>query len=194
MRKIITISREFGAGGAQIGKKVASELGYEFYDKDIIIRSAMESSDLTANDFSNWDEKVPLGFEFAQTLFDFYNRPVNERIFTAQREAIRKIAEKGKCVILGRNANSILSEYDSCLNIFVSASEYFKLNNLASKLPGYSQERILREMKAVDKMRSKYCNYFTNTEFGVAEYYDLCLRSSDLGIDKCVDIILDVAK
>lgn len=194
MRKIITISREFGAGGSQIGRAVAEKLGYYYMDKDMIIRSAMESKSLTANDFRNWDEKVPLNFSFAQHLFDFYSKPISEEFFEAQREAIRKTAEKGKCVIVGRNANAILQEFDSCLNVFVTASPYFKLQTLRDKLPNYSDDKILSQMKAVDKMRKKYCSYFTNTEFGKAEYYDLCLKSSDLGIEKCVDIIVDLAK
>ena len=98
MKKIITISREFGAGGGQIGKAVAKRLGYYYLDKDMIIRSAMESSNLTANDFRMYDEKVPFDFGFGQSLFDFYNKPLNERLFAAQREAILKAGEKGNCV------------------------------------------------------------------------------------------------
>ena len=95
MKKIITISREFGAGGGQIGKAVAERLGYYYLDKDMIIRSAMESSNLTASDFRMYDEKVPFDFGFGQSLFDFYNKPLNERLFAAQREAILKAGEKG---------------------------------------------------------------------------------------------------
>ena len=194
MRNIVTISREFGAGGGKIGRLVAEKLGYEYFDKDIIIRSAMESQGLTPEDFSRWDEKVPLNFSFAQGLFQFYDKPLNEKLFEAQRQAIRNIAEKGKCVIVGRNANVILGAFDSCLNVFVSASSYFKLNNLKSQLPGYSDEEIMNEMKKVDRARRRYCAYYTNTEFGRAEYYDLCFKSSDIGIEKCADIIVDLCK
>ncbi len=193
MKKIITISREFGAGGGQIGKAVAQRLGYYYLDKDMIIRSAMESSSLTAADFRTYDEKVPFDFGFGQSLFDFYNKPLNERLFAAQREAILKAGEKGNCVIVGRNANVILKEFDYSLHVFVAATQYFRLQNLKSKMPDYSESKILEEMKSVDKTRRKYCTYYTNTEFGHADYYDLTLKSSTLGIDTCVDIICNIA-
>ena len=194
MKKIITISREFGAGGGQIGKAVAERLGYYYLDKDMIIRSAMESSNLTASDFRMYDEKVPFDFGFGQSLFDFYNKPLNERLFAAQREAILKAGEKGNCVIVGRNANVVLKEFDHSLHVFVSASQYFRLQNLKCKMPDYSEGKILEEMKSVDKTRRKYCTYYTNTEFGHADYYDLTLKSSTLGIDTCVDIICRIAE
>lgn len=194
MKKIITISREFGAGGGQIGRAVADRLGYYYLDKDMIIRSAMESSSLSAADFRMYDEKVPLNFGFGQSLFDFYNKPLNERLFAAQREAILKAGEKGNCVIVGRNANVVLKEFDHSLHVFVAATQYFRLQNLKSKMPDYSEGKILEEMKAVDKTRKKYCTYYTNTEFGHADYYDLTLKSSTLGIDTCVDIICDIAE
>lgn len=193
MKKIITISREFGAGGAAIGQKVAERLGYYYCDKDMIVRSAMESTGLRASDFTKWDERLPFHFAFGQSLFDFYDKPLNEKLFEAQRNAIRKLAEKGNCVIVGRNANAILGEYDKCLHVFVSASTYFKVENLKKKLPDYSDDRILNEMKKIDKARSRYCSFYTNTEFGKAEYYDLCLKSSALGIEKCVDVICELA-
>lgn len=194
MKKIITISREFGAGGGQIGRAVAKRLGFYYLDKDMIIRSAMESSDLTPADFQMYDEKVPLNFGFGQSLFDFYNKPLNERLFSAQREAILKVAEKGKCVIVGRNANVILKEFDRSLHVFIAASQYFRLQNLKGKMPDYPESKILEEMKSVDKARRKYCTYYTNTEFGNAAYYDLALKSSTLGIDTCVDIICGLAE
>lgn len=194
MKKIITISREFGAGGSQIGRAVADRLGYYYMDKDMIINSAVESEGLTPEDFRKWDEKVPMDFGFGQSLFDFYNRPLNEKLFEAQTKAIRKIADKGNCVIVGRNANVILKEYEKCLHVFVSASPYWKLKNLKEKMPNMSEEKLLAEMKSVDKARAKYCSYYTNTEFGKAEYYDLCLKSSSLGIDACVDLICGLSK
>lgn len=194
MKKIITISREFGAGGGQIGRAVAKKLGFYYLDKDMIIRSAMESSGLTPADFRMYDEKVPLNFGFGQSLFDFYNKPLNERLFSAQREAILKVAEKGKCVIVGRNANVILKEFDRSLHVFIAAAQYFRLQNLKGKMPDYPESKILEEMKSVDKARRKYCTYYTNTEFGNAAYYDLALKSSTLGIDTCVDIICELAE
>ncbi|MBR4529911.1 MAG: cytidylate kinase-like family protein [Lachnospiraceae bacterium] len=193
MKKIITISREFGAGGSQIGRAVAERLGYYYMDKDVIIRSAVESSSLTPRDFRIFDEKVPHNFGFGQSLFDFYNKPLDVRLFEAQRVAIRKAAESGNCVIVGRNANVILKEYDYSLHVFVAASDYFKLNNLREKMPGVPDDKIRERMRDVDRTRRKYCSYYTHTKFGNAAHYDLCLKSSSLGVDTCVDIICGIA-
>ncbi|MBQ9360756.1 MAG: cytidylate kinase-like family protein [Lachnospiraceae bacterium] len=193
MKKIITISREFGAGGGQIGRAVADRLGYYYMDKDVILRAATASDGLTPDEIRHYDETVPMDFGFGQSLFDFYRRPLDERLFKAQRDAICREAEKGNCVIVGRNANVVLKEYDHSLHVFISASEHFRIANLKEKMPDYPEEKILKEMHSVDKRRKKYCTYYTNTEFGNADYYDLCLKSSALGIETCVDTICSLA-
>ena len=137
---------------------------------------------------------VPKEFGFGQSLFDFYNKPLDERLFNAQREAIRKVAEKGNCVIVGRNANIILKEYDKSLHVFISASERFRLKRMMGKMPDVPEAKVLERLHSVDKARKKYCKYYTHTEFGNAEFYDLSVKSSTLGIDNCVDIICNAAK
>ncbi|HBN57496.1 MAG TPA: cytidylate kinase-like family protein, partial [Lachnospiraceae bacterium] len=100
MRKIITIGREFGAGGGEIGRRVAKELGISYYDRDIILRTAAASSKLRPEQVQKWDERVPGSFGFAQSLFDFYNKPLDEELWRAQKEAIREMANKESCVIV----------------------------------------------------------------------------------------------
>ena len=112
MKNIITISRQFGAGGSTIGRKVADRLGYYYCDKDMIIRAALESGSLSPNEVHYYDERVPTEFGIGQSLFDYYNRPLDERLFKAQAAAIKKVAEKGNCVIVGRNGNIVLQEFD----------------------------------------------------------------------------------
>ncbi len=192
MRKIITISREFGAGGSAIGTEVAKRLGYEFYDKAIILKAAKESN-IDIESILKWDEKVPTNFGFAQSLFDFYNRPLNEKLFEVQKEVIRRIGEKGNCVILGRNANTILKEFDNSLHVFVHAAPYWRVEHMKAKMPDASEAKISEEMRAIDKARKKYCAYHTNTEFGGADYYDISLNSSTLGIETCIRTICDIA-
>lgn len=192
MRKIITISREFGAGGSAIGMEVAKRLGYEFYDKAIILKAAKESN-IDVESILRWDEKVPMNFGFAQSLFDFYNRPLNEKLFEVQRDVIRKIGEKGKCVIVGRNANTILKQFDNCLHVFVHADPYWRMEHMKEKMPDATEAKISEEIRAIDKARKKYCAYYTNTEFGVADYYDISLNSSSLGIETCIDTICNIA-
>lgn len=194
MKNIITISRQFGAGGSTIGQKVAEELGYYYCDKDMILRAAIESGNLTPEEVRYYDEKVPKQFGFGQSLFDFYNKPLDERLFKAQSEAIKKLAEKGNCVIVGRNANIILKEFDRTLHVFLSATEYFRTKRMMEKMPNVPEEKVIERIHAVDKMRKKYCKHYTDTEFGNAAYYDLALKTSTLGYDKCADLIIEAAK
>ncbi|WP_026524393.1 cytidylate kinase-like family protein [Butyrivibrio sp. MB2005] len=194
MKNIITISRQFGAGGSTIGQAVADRLGYYYCDKDMILKAAMESGSLSPEEVRYYDERVPREWGFGQSLFDFYNKPLDERLFVAQREAIKKVAEKGNCVIVGRNANIILKEFDRTLHVFIAASERFRLERMQKKMPDLSEDKVLEHLHSVDKARKKYCKYYTHTEFGNAAYYDLCVKSSSLGIETSVDLICDAAK
>ncbi|MCR5416948.1 MAG: cytidylate kinase-like family protein [Pseudobutyrivibrio sp.] len=194
MKSIITISRQFGAGGGTIGKAVAERLGYYYCNKDMIIRAAIESGNLSPDEIRYFDERVPREFGLGQSLFDFYNKPLDERLYNAQKEAIRKVAERGNCVIVGRNSNIILKEFDKSLHVFISGSESFRINRMSEKMPEFTHEKIKEKMHAVDKARAKYCKHYTGTEFGNAAYYDLSLKSSALGLDNCVDLICAAAK
>ncbi len=193
MKKIITISREFGAGGGEIGRAVAKSLNYYYYDKEIILKSARESN-VDVESMLKWDEKVPMNFGFAQSLFDFYNKPLSEKLFNVQQQVIKEIGEKENCVIVGRNANTILREFDYGLHVFIHADPYWRMERMKSKMPDMTEAKISEQIRTIDKIRKKYCSYYTNTEFGVADYYDICLNTSNLGIDTCVDIICNLAK
>lgn len=193
MKKIITISREFGAGGSAIGMEVAKRLNYEFFDKALILHSAKELG-IDVESMFKYDEKVPANFGFAQSLFEFYNRPLNEKLFEVQQKVIHHIGEKGNCVVLGRNANSILKEFDHSLHVFVHAPYYWRLEHMKEKMPDMSEAKLSEQIKSIDKARKKYCSYYTDTEFGEAYYYDISLNSGTLGIEKCIDIICDLAQ
>jgi cytidylate kinase len=194
MKKIITISREFGAGGAEIGKRVAQNLGYEYYDKGIILKAAAETNIDVAKVLKN-DENVPLLSGFTQALFDFYSRPVNEQIFEAQKSIIRKVGEHGRCVIVGRNANQILNHFDDSFHVFIHADAYWRVQRLKQeKMQNVPEEKIMQQMEKVDKMRRKYCSYYTNTEFGNSRWYDLCINTAKIGIDRAVEIITELCR
>ncbi len=191
MKKIVTISREFGAGGGTIGYRLAQETGLEYYDKELILmRAGKGNVDLYS--LIKWDESVPINFGFTQSLFDFYNRPLSERIFQAQKETIQQVGEKGNCIIVGRNANTILKEYDKTLHVFIHASIDFRLARMKKEMPDQTDQQILDRIRRVDKQRKKYCTYHTHTEFGDSRYYDVCLDSSRFGLDRCVEILKEM--
>ena len=113
MKRIITIGREFGAGGGTLGRRLAKELGIEYYDRDIILATAKASAHLTPEQVRQWDERVPKEFGFTQSLFNFYSKPLGEELWNAQVHAIRELAAKESCVIVGRNADYICLLYTS---------------------------------------------------------------------------------
>lgn len=194
MKKIITISREFGAAGGTIGQIVAKQLGYEYVDKELIIQAARDANvDMTR--YFNPDEQIPVIFGFTQSLFDLYSTPVESKIYSKQKEIIRRIGEHGNCVIVGRNANSILKEFDSSLHVFIHADFNWRLRRLKKeKMPDQSEQKIAEHIKAIDKARCKFCTYYTKQQFGHADNYDICLNTSSLGIEQCVQIICSLAK
>ena len=191
MKKIVTISREFGAGGGTIGTRLAEETGLEYYDKELILMRAGRGN-VDIYSLIKWDESVPINFGFTQSLFDFYNRPLSERIFQAQKETIQEVGEKGNCIIVGRNANTILREFDRSLHVFIHADFDWRLANMKQKMPEWTEQQVADEIHKVDKKRKKYCTYHTSTTFGDSRYYDICLDSSRLGIDKCVQILKEL--
>lgn len=194
MRKIITIGREFGAGGAEVGKRVAKELGIEYYDKDIILKTAMAGSNLEPEQVRKWDERVPKNFGFAQSLFDFYNKPLEEELWKAQRDAIRELANKESCVIVGRNGDYILKEFDHCLNVFIHAGFEWRTRRMTAMMDQVPADQVAGDVRAVDRARKKYCEYYTKRIYGDARNYDLTLNTEKLGIDRAVELILAAAQ
>lgn len=192
MKRIITISREFGAGGGEIGEKLAQRLNYEYYNKDLILMAAAKSN-VDVMSMIHWDEKVPINFGFAQSLFDFYNKPLSDKLFKAQSDVIRKVAEKGSCVILGRNANSILKEFDSCLHVFIHADLNWRIERMRPRMPEMTDAQIRSKIRAIDKARAKYSSFYTNAKFGSADNYNICLDTKFFGIDKCLELLYELA-
>ena len=194
MRKVITIAREFGAGGGEIGRKVAKELGIQFYDKDIILRTALANPKLDPEDVRRWDERVPSSFGFAQSLFDFYNKPLDERLWQAQRDAIREMANHESCVIVGRNSEYILHEFDHCLDVLDHAGFQGRVKRMSGMMPGVSLDQVASDVKQADRARKKNCEYYTRTVYGDSRNYDLTLNTEKLGIDKAVQLVLAAAE
>lgn len=194
MKKIITINRTFGSAGGTIGKKLSDALGFEYYDKEIIIKAARDSNfDLDA--ISKYDEKAPLQFGFAQSLFDLYAEPLEERFYEAQKKVILALGEHGNCVIVGRNANDILHEFDNSLHVLITADTQWRVKYMhKDKMSSMPESKVLEHLKQIDKAREKFCSYYTKKNLTDAQNYDICLDSSKLGIDTCVKIISDICR
>lgn len=194
MKKIITISRQFGAGGEELGRMAARALDIPLYNKDLILRTAKASAGLTPAQVRKWDERVPASFGLTQSLFDFYNRPLSDKLWEAQVRAIREMADKESCVIVGRNADYILREFDHCLHVFVHADFEWRFERMCGLMPDTEPEKLRANIKEVDHARSNYCMHYTGNRFGDAVNYDLTISTSKLGIDTALEEILCAAQ
>ena len=191
MRKIITIARECGAAGSTIGRAVAQKLGFDYYDNALILKAAREAG-TDVNEVLDWDEKVPVDFGFAQSLFNLKSRPQSEKLYEIQKDVIRSMGDRGDCVIVGRNANVVLKEYEHCLRVFLHADESWRVEWMKQRHPEMTEEAVKAEIRSVDRNRKKYCAYFTETQMQEAVNYDLCLKVSEVGIEQCVDAICGI--
>ena len=196
MKTIITIGRQFGSGGKEIGEILAKELGIPFYDRELLTRAAKESG-FCEEMIQNHDERPTNSFLYNLVMDTYsfgYNSaamvdmPISQKVFLAQFDAIRKIADEGPCVIVGRCADYALSEYDNCLNIFIHGNQKCKIERIMRKYE-LNDQKAKEMMIKKDKQRQSYYNYYSSKKWGRADSYDLCINSSVLGIEGTVKLI-----
>ena len=194
VKRIITISREFGSGGRFIGEEVAKKLGIAYYDKNIISEIA-EKSGLSPDYIKENAELSPKKGLFAYALAgrDITGKSVEDMVYEAQRKVILELAEKEPCVIIGRNADYILKDRDDVLNVFIHGDMPEKTERIC-RLYNVSEEEAKKMMADTDKRRRTNYNFYTDQRWGKASNYTLCLNSSQLGYDKCEAIIMECVK
>jgi len=182
---IITISREYGSGGREVGEKLAKKLGIPFYDKEIITMLAKESG-LSEETSRNWAEKEVSGFFYginaARGII-----PIPDRIFGARRKVLNDIADKGSCVIVGSCGDYILRDRENLRSFFIYAPKEARAKRA---LEVYKDDlaQYPNLIKRKDEERRDYYNHFTSYKFGDYKNYDACINS-EIGIDKVVEII-----
>ena len=191
---IITISREFGSGGREIGQKLAAKLGIPFYDKEIIAETAYKTG------FAEEYVKKQGEYASARNWFEYsfsarnnsYGMSPEDYLWSKQREVILDLVKKGPCVIVGRCADYILRDRNDVLNVFIHADYYKRIKRICEvyKEPEHTEKML----KDIDKKRSFNYKYYTEQTWGKSQNYDITLDAGTLGIDQCVDIIAEVAK
>lgn len=193
-KRIITISREFGSGGRFIGEEVAKKLGIAYYDKNIINQIAEESG-LSPDYIQESAELSPKKGIFAYALAgrDITGKSVEDMVYEAQRKVILELAEKEPCVIIGRNADFILKDRDDVLNVFIHGNMTEKMKRIC-QLYNVSEQDAVKMMTDTDKRRMTNYNFYTDQRWGKASNYTLSLNSSQLGYDKCEEIIIKCVK
>ncbi|RKQ22839.1 MULTISPECIES: cytidylate kinase-like family protein [Clostridia] len=190
-RRIITISREFGSGGRFIGEEVAKKLGIAYYDKNIISQIAEESG-LSPEYIQESAELSPKKglFAYAFAGRDITGKSIEDIVYEAQRKVILELAEKESCVMVGRNADFILQDRDDVLNVFIHGNMPEKTQRI-SRLYNVSEQEAVKMMADVDKRRMINYNFYTEQRWGKASNYTLCLNSSQLGYERCEEIIME---
>lgn len=188
---IITISRQYGSGGREIGKLLAGQLGIPFYDNELITIAAKKSG-YAEGLFEQADQKPTGSLLYSLSMFGSnlaaFDLPLNDKVFLIQSDIIREVAAKGGCVIVGRCADYVLRENPRCVNIFI-------YGDIDDRVKWAIQENEVEPDKArdtvlkIDKRRATYYNYYTSMKFGNAVNYHLCINSSVLGRNGSAEVI-----
>ena len=191
----ITISRQYGSGGREIGKGVALGLDIPFYDKELL-SIASEESGIDEEMFLKHDEKPSSSFFYSFATGGasggVTGLPINHKLFLAQFDAIRQVAKKGSCVIIGRCADYALEDFKNSLHIFIYADMEFKKER--AKSYGEPEDKLTEIILKTDKRRASYYNFYSGKKWGLPESYDLLINSGKLGIDGTISLILDYAR
>ena len=196
--KIYTIGRVFGSGGREVGEKLAAKLGIKLYDKELLQQAAKDSG-FCEEIFENHDEKPTNSFLYSLVMdtysvsgysaAPFLDMPLNHKVFLAQFETIKKIAEKESCVIVGRCADYALSDNPDCINVFIHADMDIRIKNVSKNL-NITENKARDIINKTDKQRASYYNYYTSKKWGDSKSYNLSLDAGKLGTDNCVEMIL----
>lgn len=204
MNKVITVTRQFGSGGREIGRKLAEAYDIPFYDNEIISRAAKETGFAEAA-FERAEDKatnsllysIAMGMNvFSNQEIGFSGLSLDDRIFLAQSKVIRNVAAEGPCVIVGKCADYILKDHDNMVKLFISATLDFRIRR-AIEVEGISQESAAETVMKKDKSRANYYKYHSGERWDNVLNYDMAIRSDLSGIDGTVDCLkayLDMMK
>ena len=195
-KHIITVARQFGSGGKEIAKALADELGIDFYDKELISMAAKESG-MSPEVFEKIDEQATnsLLYSLSMGLYNFGNGfsamgdlPVNDKLYIIQHKMIKKLADKGPCVILGRCGDYVLKDYDNVVSIFINADMEYRKEH-AVKYHNVDPRRAEQVVNKADKNRANYYSFYSGQKWGQAQNYDLCINSGRMTRDDAVSVI-----
>ena len=190
---IITIGRQYGSGGLEIGRKLALRLGIPFYDRELISRAAKKSG-FSEDLFEQLDKRATNSLLYSLTMFGstgLNGMSLTDQLFLAQANIIREIADSGPAVLVGRCADHVLREYENRFDFFITGSVDDRLQRIQThddyELSGKSPRAALEKM---DKQRSTYYNYYTGKVWGKSDHYDLCINAGRLGVENSIEVIL----
>ncbi len=196
---VITVGRQYGSGGREIGTALANKLGIAYYD-DLLLKKAAEESGLCEELFHSFDER-PKSFLYSIAMdpysFTMHHvtpkGSIEQQVYLATYDTIKKLADKGPCVLIGRCADYALKDRDDVINIFVSAPIESRIKRVAAR-NNISEAEAKERIKKTDKSRASYYNYYSSKDWGEAKSYDMCIDSSLLGIEGTVALLEELVK
>lgn len=190
---ILTIGRQVGSGGREIGRRLAEQMGIPFYDKELIAQAAKKSG-FSQEIFEEADEKAANSLLYSLVMGVYSatgslrvtgDEPLVEQLFRVQSEVIREVADQGPCIIVGRCADYVLRNRADCASVFIHADMEFRCRRAVEQY-GFSEYKIRERLQKEDKRRASYYNFYSGKEWGKAREYDITLSSSKIGIDNAV--------
>lgn len=191
---IITIGREYGSGGREIGEKLAERLSIPIYDKQLITE-AVQASGICQEVFEQYDETATNSLLY-NLVMGTYNvnmpLPIPDQLFLEQFKVIQKLAKKGSCIFIGRCADYVLEENPHLISVFIQGNEEDKMKRIM-KRNNISESEAKKRMKSIDKARKTYYERYTNKSWGKTNSYDVTLNSSTFGIDRSVEFLYRMA-
>ncbi len=199
---VITIARQYGSGGREIGERVSKMLGIPLYDKELI-KDASAKGTLNEEVIKSADESaansllytLAMGSNVLGGAMSFgYKMPLNDKLFILQSEIIKEYAQKGSCVIIGRCSDYVLRNEENVLRIFIYGDLDHRKERVASRHPELKSSQIIDAINKTDKRRASYYNFYTGNKWGKYDNYDMAINSSTLGIEGTASIIAASAK
>lgn len=199
MNTIITIGRKFGSGGREIGELVAKHYGIPCYDKELLTRAAKESG-FCEEMIKEHDERPNNSFlynlvmdtySFGYNSASFVDMPISHKVFLAQFNTIKKYADEGPCVIVGRCADYALADYENSLHLFIHGDEEKRIKKIQKKY-NLTEAKAEDMVSKKDKQRQSYYNYYTSKKWGSVDSYDATIDSMTFGVEGTLNLIIQL--
>lgn len=204
MTRVITIGRQYGSAGHDIGQMVAEALGYKFYDKELV-EMAAKKSNISKEAIDDIDEKATSSFLYSLASGNYslrgmtgplyYEMPLNDKLFIAQSQVIKDVASRDNCVIVGRCADYVLDDVQNVdlLNVFIYADQPFRIKRVKEAF-NITEKQAKDRVVKTDKQRRIYYSYYSNRDWGSMLNYDMCLNTCSLGIETAANMIINYIK
>jgi CMP/dCMP kinase len=190
---IITIGRQYGAGGIEVARRLSRKLSIPFYDKELLTQAAKESG-IAEQFFHTYDEKViNTLFYFSANEYDPVTMPRSQQLFSAQSRTILNLASKGSCIFIGRCADYVLRDFSNCVNVFLIADPEIRAKRMVEVF-GIDNAKVSDLLTETDKQRGRYYESITDRKWNDLLNYNLVIDSGRIGIDRTVDLILSYIK